>query len=397
MRVLHIGKYFPPFAGGIEYFLADLLSVQRQQGIQTAALVHDHRKNFLGHRPSAHDSADKLAPLIYRVPCYGSLLYAPISPQFPWWLAKTIREFKPDLLHLHLPNTSAFWTLLVPAARRIPWVIHWHADVVASQIDRRLGLAYRFYQPWEQRLLAASHAVIVTSPNYLNSSKTLQPWREKCHIIPLGLNPARIPIPDEESLNWARQLWGEASFKILTVGRLAYFKGHEVLIRAIKDMPDIKLVIVGEGSYRNRLEHLIESLKLKDKVSLIGSLGWKQAKSALNALFATCDVFCLPSVERAESFGLVLLESMHFHKPVIASDIPGSGVGWVVRQAGNGLLVEPGNHQALTLALEELVQSPQQRGLFGQRGSRALHTHFHIRQVAQKTLSLYENLLYLSS
>ncbi len=93
---------------------------------------------------------------IYRAPCYGRLLYAPISPTFPFWLARAIREFQPDLLHLHLPNTSAFWALLVPAARRLPWVIHWHADVVASTIDRRLALAYRLYRPFEQRLLAAS-------------------------------------------------------------------------------------------------------------------------------------------------------------------------------------------------------------------------------------------------
>lgn len=50
------------------------------------------------------------------------------------------------------------------AARRLPWVVHWHADVVASLIDRRLALAYRLYRPLEQRLLAASQAIIATSP-----------------------------------------------------------------------------------------------------------------------------------------------------------------------------------------------------------------------------------------
>ena len=191
MRVLHIGKFYPPFAGGMEYFLADLLTSFQTQGIQTAALVHD-QPNL---RRIASSSNDYDSNLIYRVPCYGRIMYAPISPSFPLWLTRTIRNFKPDLLHFHLPNTSAFWAMMSPAARLLPWVIHWQSDVVASLIDRRLALGYRLYYPFEQHFLSNSKAVIVASPNYLASSPALAPWRQKCHVIPLGINPERISNP----------------------------------------------------------------------------------------------------------------------------------------------------------------------------------------------------------
>ena len=66
---------------------------------------------------------------------------------------------------------------------------------------------------------------------------------------------------------------------------------------------------------------------LNDRVRFLGSV----SESKIRSLFSTCDCLCLPSIERTEAFGLVLLEAMAFGKPVVASDIPGSGVGWVVK------------------------------------------------------------------
>ena len=384
MRVLHIGKYYPPFAGGMEHFLADLLPSLQAQGVAAAALVHDEQSRRGGQWP-APDSK----PPIYRAPCHGRLLYAPVSPMFPFWLARAIREFRPELLHLHLPNTSAFWALAVPAARRLPWIIHWHADVVASQIVRWLALAYRFYRPFELRLLAASRAVIATSPPYLDASPALAPWRERCHVIPLGLDPARIPNPDPTALARAEALWGEAAFRVLAIGRLTYYKGHDILIRAATGLPASRVLIVGTGDQRERLAALTQSLGLNERVSLPGF----QPESDLIALLASCDVLCLPSLERTEAFGLVLLEAMRFGKPVVASDIPGSGAGWVVRQAGHGLLTQPGDSTALAAALRELQRDPARRQALGQSGAVALRDRFGIDQVAAAVADLYQSLL----
>jgi rhamnosyl/mannosyltransferase len=384
IRVLHIGKYYPPFAGGMENFLADLLPAMEIQGVTTAALVHHEQSGRRGKWPSA-----AAAPAIYRAPSYGQLLYAPLSPAFPVWLHRTIHAFQPDILHLHLPNTSAFWALAVPATRHLPWIIHWHADVVSSAIDQRLAAAYHVYRPFEQRLLSASKAVIVTSPSYLDSSVPLQRWRERCHVIPLGLSPNRIPDPDPSALAQARVLWGNATFRVLAIGRLTYYKGHETLIRAAVDLPASRIIIVGTGRRRERLIALIRTLGLGDRVALPGF----QPEAQLNALLASCDVLCLPSLERTEAFGLVLLEAMRFGKPVVVSDIPGSGAGWVVRQAGHGLLAPPGDALALSALLRELQHNPIQRQALGHSGTVALREQFGIKPVATETIDLYHKLL----
>ena len=386
MRVLHVGKYYPPFAGGIEHFLADLLPALQLQGITAAALVHDEQPPLTPHSPPAR--GEERIP-IYRAPCHGRLLYAPVSPAFPFWLHRAIREFHPELLHLHLPNTSAFWALAVPAARRLPWIIHWHADVVASLLDRRLARAYRFYRPLEQRLLAASRAVIATSPPYLDASAALAPWRERCHVIPLGLDPRRIPAPDAVALGRATALWGNTRFRVLAIGRLTYYKGHDVLIRAAAAVPDSRILIVGTGEQRARLATLIQALGLGDRVGLPGF----QPEADLNALLAGCDVLCLPSLERTEAFGLVLLEAMRFSQPVVVGDIPGSGAGWVVRQAGHGLLVPPGDPVKLAAALRELQHDSARRQSLGQAGAAALRERFGIEPVAAAVAALYRQVL----
>lgn len=387
MRVLHIGKYYPPFAGGIENFMADLLPALQAQQVAVAALVHDEQAP---RASAATDPAEPGTIPIYRAPAHGRLLYAPISPAFPLWLQRALRGFKPDLLHLHLPNTSAFWALALPAARRIPWVIHWHADVVSSQIDRRLGLAYRAaYRPFEQRLLAASQAVIATSPPYLDASTALARWRQRCHIVPLGLDAGRIPDPTPTALQRAEALWGATGFRVLAIGRLTYYKGHDVLIQAAAELPGSRILIVGTGEQRSRLETLLSALTLGDRVHLPGF----QPEADLNALLASCDVLCLPSLERTEAFGLVLLEAMRFGKAVVVSDIPGSGAGWVVRQAGHGMLVPPGDAAALATALRALQLDPIRRETLAQAGPVALREQFGIEPVAVGTAVLYRQVL----
>lgn len=385
MRILHLGKFYPPFAGGMEHFLADLLTAQQALGLEVAALVHHQGPGWRSQTPAPGDAP----PLIWRAPCLGRLLYAPLSPSFPWWLDRVIRDFEPDLLHLHLPNTSAFTALLIPCARRLPWVVHWHADVVASSIDRRLAFAYSFYRPFEQRLLRRSRAVIVTSPPYLEASQVLAPWRDRCVPIPLGLAQERLPEPDIADLEKAERRWGKNGLRLLSIGRLTYYKGQEVLIRAAASLVGVRLLIVGGGEHHQRLQVLIDKLGLAERVQLTGFANEEEVA----ALLSSCDLLCLPSLERTEAFGLVLLEAMRYGKAVVVSDIPGSGAPWVVRQAGNGCLSPSGDVPALARIIAELGGNPRQRAILGQAGKRALAREFGIGPVAGAIRQLYTEVL----
>ena len=104
-------------------------------------------------------------------------------------------------------------------------------------------------------------------------------------------------------------------------------------------------------------------------------------------------LLCLPSLERTEAFGMVLLEAMRFGKPVVVGDIPGSGPGWVVRQAGHGLLTPPGDTAALAAALRELQRDPARRQTLGQSGASALRQRFGSDRVALAVADLYRRVL----
>lgn len=379
MRVLHIGKFYPPFAGGMENFMADLLPALERRNIHTAALVHGHE---FGRREAYNND---VAARIYRVPCYGSFLYAPISPGFPLALRREISAFRPDILHMHLPNTSAFWAMAIPSARQIPWVIQWQSDIVNSDIDRRLAMAYRLYQPLEYRFLKKAAVIIASTPPYFETSGPLSFWREKCRVIPLGLDENRLKMPGKDLKNWAEGIWHTDRIRIISVGRLTYYKGHEVLIRAAADLPQAHIVIVGEGDRKEHLGGLIRQLGLGGCVELTGFM----PDEKLRALLATSDLFCLPSIERTEAFGLVLLEAMRYSKPVVASDVSGSGMGWIIGHMETGLLVKPGDVDDLARALQLLCQRPGLRERMAEAGRKRFNGVFRIDQVADRISSLY--------
>lgn len=396
--VLHVGKYFPPFSGGMENFLAGLLKTFAREGIETPALVHDHRaslrakatrESINGIEQRGYAPDDPKSIRVYRTPSFGRVLYTPVSPQFPFCLSQVIRAERPAILHLHLPNPSAFWAMTLPEARRIPWIIHWHADVVASDIDRRLKLAYPVYRQFEQRLLGRANRIIVTSPPYLKKSQGLAPWRGKCRVVPLGLEPEDIPEVSDDAIRDAESLWGDAEFRILSVGRLTYYKGHEYLIRAMKDTHGARALIVGDGERRQSLENTISSTGIDGRVVLAGV----QSPGRLHALMQTCHCLCLPSTERTEAFGMVLLEAMAHAKPTVVCDITGSGVTWVVRDGDTGLVVPPADPAALSNAFRMLAENRETVSSMGRRGQQRYLDQFCMDRVSGEVLKLYEEVL----
>jgi len=381
-RILHVGKFFPPVPGGIETYLADLLDASLDAGLDVAALVHQPHRS-----PSSGPARNNRFPL-YTVPSYGQLLYAPVSPGFPLALHRAIRSFRPDVLHLHLPNPSAFAALALPCAGRVPWVVHWHADVDGTALSPLVHWAYRLYRPLEQAVLRRSARVIVTSPDYLAGSRALSAWHNRCRIVPLGVSPTRLRDIGPAQRDQAGHAWPQRSgLRVLAAGRLTYYKGFEVLVQAIaKAEPSVTLVIVGEGPSRTKLEEQIRGLKQEHRIRLLGY----REDSELQGLMAACDVLCLPSIDRSEAFGLVLLEAMHYGRPVIASDIPGSGVGWVVRQGGHGLLVPPGEADALADALNRFQAQPDLRKHFSQIATQRFAGTFGLTASVEQLALLYQ-------
>lgn len=383
LRVLHIGKFYPPHRGGMEVFLADLVKAQRAAGIDAAALVHG--------TPEAADPA-----WLTRVPVQLQLVYAPIAVGFRHALAQAIATHRPDVLHLHMPNNSALWALTLASARAIPWVVHWQSDVVVSRIRTTIALAYRLYRPFEQAVLYRAQRIIATSPPYLEASEPLAAWLDKCAVIPLGLDtepqhaepakPARPSQPDDAVDT--EHLWSDNTLRLLSIGRLTYYKGFETLIQAAAGLPGVELLIVGDGELRQALQAMIDARTPAGQpanVRLMGNVDDKQK----NRLLQSCDVFCLASRERTEAFGMVLLEAMHHAKPCIVSALPGSGMPWVLETAGAGLQAPLEDVAGWAHAIRQMQDNPAQRSAWGLAGQRALRTHFSIAACEQRVAEQY--------
>ena len=357
LRILHIGKFFPPYRGGMESFLADLVHTQRAQDIDSHAVVHG--------KPLPQDP-----PWLNRVPVQLNLIYTPIALGFRAALKKAIGHIQPQVLHIHMPNVSAFWALTLIRAHKIPWVVHWHSDVVVSPQHLALRVAYLLYRPFEQAVLERAERIIVTSLPYLYASEPLQRWQHKCVVVPLGIRP-ELPEPTDVALPWQ-----PGQLKLLSLGRLAHYKGFDTLVRAVSGVPGIQLVIAGQGESMASLQSLVQAGTQpggSPNVQLLGEV----SDEFKHHLLASCDAFCLASCERTEAFGVVLLEAMAHAKPCIVSDLPGSGMSWVVSSSGAGLCHLPvGDVTAWQIALKELATMPEQLTRWGADGQRALHERF---------------------
>ena len=383
MRVLHIGKFYPPHAGGIERFNADLCAALAVRGIDVAVLAHASPTD--GKARCFRESGVE----VHLAACHGQWLYAPVSPSFPFLLAKRIREFKPDLLHLHVPNTSAFWALLSPSARRLPWIVQWQADIPLDVRRPAVRALYTLYRPFEQALLRRAGAVIAASEPYRETSVALAPWRDKTQVVPLGLGAPESTTSPAEDASCTRIRWPGQGLRVLAVGRLAYYKGFDVLLRALAQTPEASLLLIGSGECDASLRELACELRLEDRVRFAGHVD--DAELAL--AYSQAEVFCLPSIERTEAFGMVLLEAMRARLPVIATAIAGSGVGYVVADDISGTLVAPGDVQALAQAIRCLAADTTLRRRYGEAGHARWLTEFTLDRCADRVLDLYRSVL----
>ena len=358
LRILHIGKYFPPAPGGMETYLRDLMNVQMRHGLSVSAIVHSTDRLL-------SDSQEDFYPLpteayqVTRVARWFNLGYVPISPLIFLAFVKKIRSFQPDVIHIHYPNASALWLLLSPAARRVPWVIHWQSDILTKSSDWKLKAAYKIYGYFENKLLKKTARIIVTSPNYLFDSTTLSEFRQKCIVIPLGLDLRQLPSAASIKVR------KDKSPDILYLGRLAAYKGLLDLLAAVHSLNGATCWIAGAGEMNVLLKREIKRLDLAERVRLIGEV----TEDEKWCLYRNAGVFVLPSTEKTEAFGLVLLEAAHCDAKLVVTDIKGSGTAWVGRQLPQTFIAEPRNIEdlaekiSMALSLEKGISAKTKKTL----------------------------------
>ncbi|GAB6065811.1 glycosyltransferase family 4 protein [Aquifex pyrophilus] len=366
MKVLHLGKLCPPREGGIELFSYDLLEYLNKKGVKADLLCFGNETAKKEYRSFEY----------FESKMNIKLNSAPLSLDF----IKTFKQIekKYDIIHVHSPNPLAEMVALFTSKNII---IHWHSDIVRQKIS------YIFYKPIQQLMLRKAKKIICTSPQYFETSTQIENFKEKVIIIPLGLSTNRLNSEelDKKWLGLQSKLRGKKI--VLSIGRLVYYKGFEYLIKASKYLDnDIVILIVGDGPLYKNLKNLIKKLHLENKVFLLGRV-------RNTAVFIkNCDVFCLPSIERSEAFGLVLVEALFYGKPLVTTDVYGSGMSYININGITGFVVPHKNPKALANAINKILSNKDLYHTFSKNAIRRFK-EFEITSIGNRILTLYREVL----
>lgn len=371
MKTLQLSKFYPPINGGIETVAYELTEGLNDLGIPTDVLCSANGRKTL------HETSEK-GYAITRAGSLGKILSTSISPalvSLVWRLSSNY-----DLIHLHMPNPMAALALWLtkPKAKLIT---HWHSDVVHQ---RR---ALKFYTPLQNWILERSAAIIATSEPYLATSKALQPWKSKAHVIPIGITPIDTSN-SHKAVEVIKDRYQNRDI-IFSLGRMTTYKGFDVLIDAAQFIHEDSVILVGgSGELLDHYRSRVIAEKLQKKIMFLGHIHDYE----LPAYFEAASVFCLPSNARSEAFGVVQLEAMASGKPIVATNIPGSGVSWVNQHGITGLNVPIKDSKSLAEALQTILLDKNLAMKMSKAGKERFCQEFSSQTMINRTAALYEKI-----
>jgi rhamnosyl/mannosyltransferase len=354
MRILQVGKYYPPCKGGMETVLRHMCEGLLDRGHEVSALVagsgaEDRWEPLLGPRTGRRGR-------LLRAGSLGVLNSQPLTPTLPVLLRRELARLRPEIVQLHLPHpvACAACLALLSGGDETRLVVWYHADITRQRLGRRL------VQPLVQACLDRADGIATSSTALARQSPLLQRWQSKLQVIPFGIDP-REWEPGREAV--------EGPF--LFIGRLVYYKGVSLLLEAIRDLPAAELVIVGDGPLRGELETQARRNGLLGRVRFTGDLPDKELRQEVRRARA----LVLPSVQPSETFGLVQLEAMAAGLPVISTRLP-TGVAEVNLDGVTGRVVPPGEVGALANVLAEVLAHPAQARRWGEAGRRRVRERY---------------------
>lgn len=362
-RVLHVGKFYPPYRGGMESHLEDLSGKIKNEVDLQVVVANTSRQTVSAYENGVH---------VTRLGRWAHLAATSLCPGMP----AAIYRSNADIVHLHWPNPAAVLAYLISGSRA-PLVITYHSDVI-----RQRNL-FKLFHPILQMLLQRSQVLITTSPGYAASSPVIQRWLSRCRTVPLGVDPDRFAQAPAAEVQTLRDTYG--SRLIFAVGRMVYYKGFEHLISAMQHVQGT-LLLAGAGPLRPSLEALAGRLQVADRVRFVGPV------PDVRPYYHACDVFVLPSIERTEAFGIVQVEAMACGKPVVNTQLD-SGVPFVSLHGVTGLTVPPADPQQLATAIQTLLDDHELRLRLGTAARQRAQQEFSLDKMAADTLEIYRTLL----
>ncbi|MEN8374462.1 MAG: glycosyltransferase family 4 protein [Gemmatimonadota bacterium] len=393
MRVLYIVTAYDRRPGdGITPWLVQTIDRLAARGVEVEVLapsyrglasgrVNDvmvHRFRYAPARLEALTHDQTAADRVRERPAYLALVPGFLAAAAAA-AARVSRDGDFDLVHVHWPLPMAIPGLAARRAAGIPMVCSFYG--VELTVARSAPVP--FLVPFLRHVIRSADAVTAISNYTAGLVKAL--YERPVEIIPFG---ATTPVPDAPP-----PLDPAPPLRLLFVGRLVERKGVHYLLDAVaraRDRVQLAADIVGRGPEKSALEARAAELGVADIVTFHGHVSDDQ----LIRHYERADVFVLPAAfdEKGdvEGLGVVLIEAMAYGRPAIASDA--GGIPDIVRHGENGLLVPPGDAEALAAAIESLALDPARVADLGRRGREYVAERFGWPSVIGSLEALYARL-----
>lgn len=366
LKIAQVVCVYPPYRGGIGNVAYHFSKIVKKYYKNTTVITPQYIQDSFHDK---NDSVQRLKPLFK----YGNGAFI---PQIFW------KVFEYDVIHLHYPFFGGAELVCLAKLffkKKFKLIVHYHMDVVGLSFAARLlsipSLLLR------NLLFRVADQITCASFDYIENSSIKNiflKYRKKFYEIPFGVDlnifrPSNIKKIDHN---------------LLFVGGLDkahYFKGLDVLIDSLSLCKnDFNLFIVGEGELKKDYKSKVKKLNLERKVKFVGGVSNKD----LVKYYQNSDIFVLPSINKCEAFGLVLLEAMATALPVIASDLP--GVRSVFNNGVEGIVVDVGNKDNLAQIIDMLLGDPEKSKGMGKKGRKLVEKVYNWDSIGQRLKRVYE-------
>jgi glycosyltransferase involved in cell wall biosynthesis len=366
MRILYVIDSLK--FGGAEMLLLAMAQIYSRQG-------HEIQVAYFTPGPLSDDLGKMNIPL-HRLSSRGIK-----DPRALTRLIGIIRDFKPDVLHTHLFKSDVTGQI-AGALAGVP-------ARVSSEHNINPWRKKPLYNAISKALMSPAHRIIAVSGEVRDYLKTYNTYPdEKVVVIDNGIDLERFNPATVEPLDKAA-LWNVPADALLVsvVGRLEEQKGHSVLIDAAKKVveacPQARFVLVGAGPLRESLEAQRSALGLDEYVIFAG------IQRDMPRVMKTMDVIVFSSLW--EGLPVALLEAMAMQRPLLSTAV--GGVPGVITPEVNGLLIPPGDADALAQGLIRLLNDPALRERLGKAGRSTIHERYSAAGMHEQIMNLYQSIL----
>ncbi|MEO0102421.1 MAG: glycosyltransferase family 4 protein [candidate division WOR-3 bacterium] len=373
MRILMVSDVYFPHIGGIPVHIYNLSSELKKLGHEVKVLTTNYSTKILDgvkYLPNEEDVYRVGRAVVIR----SNKSWASVC--FGFHLGQKVKEILSygfDIVHIHgsLAPTLPILVLRHSKAK----------NLITLHSYYRRSKGYTFFRPFLLPYFKKLDGVIAVSQAAVEATRRYFPG-EYC-VIPNAIDPNQF-LPNLSPLP---QFINQGP-RILFVGRFEPKKGLKYLLQALplikKSFPKCLLMVVGAGVFGYSYKEYIDE-SVRDNVVFLGVVNPQDIPS----YYATCDVFCAPSVD-CESFGIILLEAMACGKPVVASNIP--GYREVVDDGVDGFLVEPRSPRAIAEGILRIFQDEGTKRRMGEAGRRKALA-YSWEEIGKKVEEFYQKIL----